>query len=287
MVEALGAMSQSFSCVTSLTDIIEKIDLSTQGELPYPKLVERMDRALAALWRGADLSTISAGMGQGQGASVQGEETHLLETDDAALVSETLQMYLDRRVIEFAFGPGTEPLAYVEVIVPPEQDIDKDLQIDRFLLEKGFPITRSAAAERYGRPLPEGTDEDELLQQPQPELPAGGNRWGANERPGEESEEELVEKALAEALGVRKRWLAPVKPFLNELLAALQDPGKADAAVLEFLERAAKRVPELLGGMDRNALAETIEGALGAAAVSGVRDQIRSSGVAPRTGGAQ
>lgn len=274
MVEALGAMSQSFTCVTSLTDVIEKIDLSTQGELPYPPMVERMDRALAALWRGADLSTMSAGMGQGQGASLQGEETHLLETDDAALVSETLQMYLDRRVIEFVLGPGVEPLAYVEVIVPPEQDVERDIKIDSFLLGKGFPITRAAAAERYGRPLPEGTDEEELLQEPKPEPTIEG----ANERAGEESEEELVEKSLADALGVRKRWLAPVKPFLSELIIALQDPSKSDAAVLEFLEKAAKRVPELLGSMDRSALADSIEAALGTAAVTGVRDQIREVG---------
>ena len=42
-----------------------------QGEPPMPRLVERMDRAIATLYRGADLSTISKG--EGLGASLQKE----------------------------------------------------------------------------------------------------------------------------------------------------------------------------------------------------------------------
>ena len=42
-----------------------------------PALVERMDRAIAALYRGADLSSISKG--EGMGVSLHGEESDMLQ----------------------------------------------------------------------------------------------------------------------------------------------------------------------------------------------------------------
>jgi hypothetical protein len=157
LVEAVAAICRDFSVVTSEGDKIEKIDLTTEGELPYPKIVERMDRAMASLWRGADLSTMSAGQGQGQGASLQGDESHNLECDDAALASETLQR-VSRHVIEYTFGYGVLPLAYLKVVVPPKQDVDRDLKIDTFLRDSGAPLGVEATLERYGRTLPDKTD---------------------------------------------------------------------------------------------------------------------------------
>ena len=67
-----------------------------------------MDRAIIALWRGADLSTLSKN--NATGASIQSSETHLIEEDDAALISETLHTQLDRIVINYLFG--SEPKAF-------------------------------------------------------------------------------------------------------------------------------------------------------------------------------
>lgn len=62
-----------------------------------------MERLISALWRGSDLSTISKS--QCYGASVQQGETQILEEHDAELITETLQKNIDRRVIEYTFGP--------------------------------------------------------------------------------------------------------------------------------------------------------------------------------------
>jgi hypothetical protein len=78
---------------------------------------------------------MSAGGGAGDGASLQGQESQLLERDDAGLVAETLQRYLDRRVIEYAFGPGVEPLAYIEL---RRTDADGDDMHFRREVFKGF-----------------------------------------------------------------------------------------------------------------------------------------------------
>lgn len=147
---------------------INRIEFGTQGDLPFPALVERMDRALAAIWRGADLSTISAGTGQGQGASLQGAEAELIEADDCAWLSETLNHSLDRLVLDYVFGPDVPALAYVRVIGPDRRNLAQDLAVDAFLLDSRFPMTMQSVSERYTRPLPRGTDPQALLRRATP-----------------------------------------------------------------------------------------------------------------------
>lgn len=107
-VEAFGAEFRAL--MTRGTDI-EPIDLGVRGELPYPALVERMDRGIAVLWRGSDLGTISRE--GGVGASLQLDEPGLLAEADAALLSETLNTQVCRHVIAHLFG--TEPRAGIAV----------------------------------------------------------------------------------------------------------------------------------------------------------------------------
>ncbi|PTY03084.1 hypothetical protein DB346_07475 [Verrucomicrobia bacterium LW23] len=73
MAEAVDNFASDFAAVMNHDESIEAIDLSAPGEIPFPAMVDRMDRAMATLWRGADLSTLSAGAGSGQGASLTEE----------------------------------------------------------------------------------------------------------------------------------------------------------------------------------------------------------------------
>ncbi len=156
LVTAVQNFAADWAMVTNSGATIEKLDMSSSGPLPYAPLVERMDRALAAIWRGADLSTISAGQSDaGQGASLQGAESETLEEDDAAWLSETLSRQLDRRVIEFVFGRGVQPLAYIKIKTAQKKDTDLDIRIDDFLLRAGAPIPVQSALERYNRPMPD------------------------------------------------------------------------------------------------------------------------------------
>jgi hypothetical protein len=61
-VEDFGA---EFNALMSKGTDIEAIDFSTRGELSYPKLIDRMNRAIAAFWRGSDLTTLSRTRGTG------------------------------------------------------------------------------------------------------------------------------------------------------------------------------------------------------------------------------
>jgi hypothetical protein len=204
--------------VTNDGATIEKIDLATQGQLPYPPLVERMDRAMAAIWRGADLSTISAGSGDGTGASVQGDETAILEEDDCRWISETLRRQVDRRVIEYRFGAGVKPLAYINIKPTTRHDTKLDLEVDRLLHEMGLPMSLSALAERYGRPLPE--DDDDLL-------PAGA---AAPVLPNTRQPASVFIPPAAPVARAIARDLAPLRKRIESALALPDDQAMAELA---------------------------------------------------------
>lgn len=140
------------SIMHSSADDVDVLNLMGGGTMPFPELVERIDRMLAALWRGADLSTISRD--RGYGASLQEKETCALEEDDAEMLTETLNRYVDAWVIRHVFGEDVRPLAGVKLLVSPRECTTGDLQIDEFLLRHGAPLSIEKTMNRYGRALP-------------------------------------------------------------------------------------------------------------------------------------
>lgn len=147
-VEEFGA---EFSALLTRGASLEAIDLSTKGTLPYPALVERMDQAIVALWRGSDLTTISA---KGSGASLQKNETALIEEHDANFVSDTLNTQLISPFVRFAFGPGQKPL--VRFNIQPPAQLEREIAIFSLLKELNLEIPAGSLYERLG------------LEQPQP-----------------------------------------------------------------------------------------------------------------------
>jgi phage gp29-like protein len=151
LVEALEDMGAEFSAVVNTGSKISFVGAPNQASIPFPALVERMDRAMATICRGADLSTMSAGSGEGSGASLQGDEGDLLEQDDAEMISETLQR-LDRIIINQLFGE--EPLAYVQVVVPERKD-NADLRANVTLaVGNGVAVGQSWLRDQLGLPAP-------------------------------------------------------------------------------------------------------------------------------------
>jgi len=154
MQAAVASFGQNWSGVVYGADgaIKEPLSLITakgEGTLPFPPLIERMDRAMVALWRGSDLSTMSADT---KGASVQDGESDILLQDDAEMISDTLNLYLDKFIIAQKFGQGTKPLAYSKLIVPQKENVELDLKIDELLLKAGARLGENERLEHYGRP---------------------------------------------------------------------------------------------------------------------------------------
>lgn len=139
---------------------VTPVNLNT-GTPPMPQLVERMDRAIAALYRGADLSTISKG--EGLGASLQGEESDMLEADQCAEISEALHEQVDRLVIRYECGDD-EPLAYIWIEPVSKPDVESNTKIDDHLAKFGIRLSKRDMLQRYGRA--EAADVDDALEPP-------------------------------------------------------------------------------------------------------------------------
>lgn len=171
LVAAVANFGREWGIVTDMSSKVETVSLANGGTPPYPALVERMDRAIAVLYRGSDLSTLSADDGS-VGASQQGEEADILEQDACEMLSETLQEQVERPFIRYTFGDD-EPLAYIQISPVARPDLKMEMDIDRHLVSLGVPLSRKEALERYQRSLVSKDDpEDAPLKQEAP--PAGG-----------------------------------------------------------------------------------------------------------------
>lgn len=253
LVEAVNAIAADFSCVTNAEDMIEKLDFSAQGQLPYPPLVERMDRVLAALWRGADLSTMSSGAsGEGNGASLQGKEEHALQNDDAALVSETLNNFVDLQVLRYHFGDDVVPMAYVKVVVPPLFDVEKEIKVDNHLMTHGCDLGKNAMYERYGREMPD--EDEEVAEQLQPE-PAGGGGFGRGQFAANERTPEVTRELVANAFKTMTKAEAEVlKPLRVRLQACLDMPNEQSFYVA--VANLKQDLPNIMHEINRNPAGE-------------------------------
>jgi hypothetical protein len=110
-----------------------------------------MDRAMAALWRGADLSTLSRG--QGLGASLQADEMALLQEDDAAMVSETLNAQVDAVVVRELFG-RERPRAGFRLKADDDAARLAHVELLERLAKLGAPVAVAGLHERLGLPAP-------------------------------------------------------------------------------------------------------------------------------------
>ncbi len=133
-----------------IKDPIQVIQTPGGDTLPQMSIVEYMDRMIAILVRGGDLSTVSRQGGVGSN-SQKGEAACLLQ-DDCAMVSETLQAQLDRLVIREVHGDD-QPAAYVVIKSPANRDLQHELAIDEGLARQGVKQDPAALAERYGRTM--------------------------------------------------------------------------------------------------------------------------------------
>ncbi len=175
---------------------LNPVQMSAAGTLPYPEFVARMDKAIAALWRGADLSTLSAGANaDGTGASLQGGESDLLEQDACELISETLARQVERHVIRYVHGDA-EPLAGIQILPEARPDLKQEMEIDAHLAAHGVRLSRNEALRRYQRAECDAADTSDapLLPAPQPgALPAA---HGTPPAPGAEPAAAVQDTAL-------------------------------------------------------------------------------------------
>ena len=250
MEDAVGALGACDGAVISSNGEIEFPTAGNAANLPYPALIERMDRALASLWRGADLGTMSA---DNQGASLQGGETDLLEDDDAANITDVLNEQIDRFVVLYACGSQT-PKAWVKIKGGVREDVDQDLKTDKTLAEIGFASPLEQLQKRYNRPD---------LEAAAPVVPPVD---AANEKMADDPTAELKKNArgaIAQSIEMDYR---PVAARIADILDTASD-ADLESELTRFRDEEFPTMIEAL--LDEPAAAEAYEGALTASLFNG------------------
>ena len=122
------------------------------GNLPMTGVIEECKRGLAALFLGADLSTLSRG-GDSAGASLQAEEQARRERADCARIAETLNAGLDAVVLRWYFGDAEPVRARLVIDAPVHEDRALLGSLVQALVAQGARVPVAAVAARLGVPL--------------------------------------------------------------------------------------------------------------------------------------
>ena len=289
LVSAMQNFASDGGIVTKSTTELNPIVMGSQGEAPHAPFCDRMDRAIARVVRGGDLSSMSKGGGgsSGSGGGVVGanpqmDNETMLAKADAERISETCQFYLDRWVINYKFGEGVQPKARFVIQPPQEIDVQREILVDQFLLSIGFPMALSELGQRYERQM---ADPSETIAQAPAPKPAFGQP-GAGDAAGDQTDGQMDKPenngqppALGNVAPVTRRFytnanklraeaqakaLAPLKGML-ETAVAVQDPDERKTK----LESIRLALPKMLHGSVTPKVIEVFDSALSAAMVNG------------------
>lgn len=131
--EAVRSFGSEFHALMSSGTQIESIDLSSAGSLPYPQLVERMDKAIATLWRGSSMGSVTD---EGAGISLQQKETEILEREDIIHLSGILSKQVDPWITRYLFNE--EPLARINLRYRAAGMSNEQIDTARSVLSEAF-----------------------------------------------------------------------------------------------------------------------------------------------------
>lgn len=225
MEEAVRSLANDWSAVCSRSSEITLIEAAKgSGQLPMQIVIDYIDRRIASLWRGGDLSTISQ-TGSATGSNPQQEDTSLLEEDDISLCEETLNLRIVPYVLRYAFGPGIDQLAYLRLGRPPKASVDAAVKRITCATANGLPVGVGAARELLNLPAP--VEDEALLKPPTPAPSAPTDMVNERLSPSDLAQARLkiweAEAARIDALPASKR--AAARRALKREIAAYQERG--------------------------------------------------------------
>ena len=224
---ALRSIGRDCRIQTDAETKIELVGSASATNIPYPALVDWADRAIAGLYRGADLSTISKG--DGTGASLQGDESAMLEQDACALMGETLHEQIDRFVIRYVYGE--EPLAYISIDPVEKPDVDTDIKVDNHLAGLGVKLSKKEALQRYGRAEADAEADALELKKEAPFKPDG---IGFANEGLEKSKVKVEQRTVKNStnIDILEAFSSDSSPAAKAIQELLNDPSKEKAEAL-------------------------------------------------------
>lgn len=280
MEDVVRNFAGDWAAVTNRTNSIDLVEAEKAGSLPFQPLVSEMNEAMTRMWRGADLGTSSKH--DATGASLQADETAILEVDDAVLASETLTRKVSKFALQWKYGPDVTPLAYIKIKVAEEDVTQLDLKVYQFLLSCGFPISKQTAAETFSiAPATDAKPED-LLQAPVQASTSStpskqneddGDADIANEANIPANQQKLVDNSRRSVALAMEDDLSHVLDRLNEILQ-IQD----GALMRQKLEAFFKDFPKMEQDILRDPqTARALQPVIGAALANGLATPLPKS----------
>lgn len=277
LVAAAG--TANFKGVINDKDSVDAIQFGATGPLPFQPLIEHQQRLITTIWMGGDLSTLSSNKPGQVGSTNQSEDQKCIEDHDAQVITETLNMKLDKLILEYYFGPDVKPAAYIRVRPRREPDIAAIIQKRQFLIDNGAQVGIDATREELGVPKPA---EDEPLFEKRQAQPVGNQGQSIPIDFGEDAGNTArndTQKTADAAMGELQRktlsMLADAKadaykPLADRLLGILELPTQeAQQVALSNLEKDWPRILHEMNEASGNAIS-VLEGAQWAALFNGL-----------------
>lgn len=167
-VNALAHLANGCGIVTASGETFD-LKLPNGTSEPFKTLCDEMNRNIALIWRGCDLSTLSA---DNAGASLQADESEILEDADCALVEETIAHYLSLPALRWRFGNDVQPAAYLQLTRKNRKNKLDQIAVYKGAAEIGCPVAKRDVYESLELREPEaGEDTTELQQSAMPTSP--------------------------------------------------------------------------------------------------------------------
>lgn len=148
MENAAAAAAAGGAAVIGDANALEALNFGSSGNMPYEAMIDHMDRAISTLWRGGDLSTMSSDT---QGASVQGDETEILDNATIVRMNGTINEQVVTHAIKYMFGEY--PRAWFQQKGAIKEDTELDIKIDDAFDRWGIPQNPESRCERYHRQM--------------------------------------------------------------------------------------------------------------------------------------
>ena len=242
MVSAVTSIGSEFGAVINQGDVIDVLTLASQGEVPYEKLIDRMDRAQVMLWRGGDLSTISRD--NGVGSNPQQEDAADLDSDNSAWVSETINRGLTDRVIAYRFGRFASVLVEIKLRTKTRDNLVQDLATVQAATQMGLRISKRWFMNKFGM-VEADADEPALGVAATVSSPTTA-KLETTAMPASAADTSAVNTATAdpELQGLRAALASDLQPLGDALYKAVL--AKDDASMRSALKKISARMPDFL-----------------------------------------
>lgn len=160
-MDALRKLAAGATCTVNPGAEIKVLPIAQNGSMPHKELIDALDRALVALWRGGDLSTMSRGS-EAVGSNPQTDEMDDIAAADIEFIQDTFEARLTQPFLRRVFGAEAEPKAWFALV----QENPERARLAKEGVEKvhalGLPIAKSHIYEVFGVPAPEEGDADVL-----------------------------------------------------------------------------------------------------------------------------